>query len=122
MTARQLADRTRNDSDARLALGAAAACAVGLAAFVVAPSLTPDQEVLPGLGALGAIAAVFTVFLAPVAAGLAGYASFSALWAHGATLTTRARRQHLVTLVVVAGFFVALTLVWESGALAWLDD
>lgn len=110
MTGQSLA--TRTDPDARLALVVAAGCVVALAAFVVAPAF----------GVLGALGAVATVFLAPVAAGLAGYASFVALWRHAERMTSGSRHLHLLTLLVVAAFFVALTVAWQSGTLAWLGD
>jgi len=109
-------------SDARLACGVAASCAGALGAFVLLPHAVGEERLPSGLGLLWGLGAVATVLLGPVAAGLAGWASLVTLWVSGDVLTARTRRTHLVTLLLVAAYAVALAAAWAAGVLAWLSD
>ena len=59
-------------SDARLSVGVAAACATGLAAFVLLPDAAGVEWLPSGLDVLWALCGVAVVLLGPVAAGWRG--------------------------------------------------
>ena len=122
MTVATVAQQHRASSDARLALGVAAASAAGLAVFVLVPHAAGTDWQPPGAGLVWLLGTLVTVFFGPLAAGLAGWSSLVALWAHGAVLPTRVRRTHLVTLVLVAAYAAALAAAWGVGAFATLAD
>jgi hypothetical protein len=109
-------------SDARLACGVAAGCAVALGAFVLLPYAVGEEWLPSGLGLLWMLGGVAVVLLGPVAAGLAGWSSLVTLWVRGDPLTASARRTHLVTLLLVAAYAVGLFAAWAGGVLAWFSD
>jgi len=109
-------------SDARLAVGVAAGCATGLVAFVLLPHAVGVESLPAGLDALWLVGAVAMVLLAPVATGLAGWSSLVALWVRGDVLTTRVRRTHLVTLLLVAAYAAGMGSAWSAGLMSWLTD
>ena len=115
--------RTATEADGRLAFGVATGTAAAFVVFAWWPVHVENEELLLGLAPLWAMAGYFTILLGPLAAGMAGYLSFVALWLNGAELPARARRLHLVTLLVVAGLFVALVSPWGAELFsAWLGD
>ena len=109
-------------SDARLAFGVAAACATGLSAFVLLPFTAGEDWLPPGLDLLWMLAGVLVVVLGPLAAGLAGWASLVALWSRGDVLPTRARRLHLLTLLLVATYAVGLAASWSAGVFVLFSE
>ena len=109
-------------SDARLSVGVAAACATGLAAFVLLPDAAGPEWLPSGLEVLWMLGGVAVVLLGPVAAGLAAWSSLVALWVRGDVLTTPVRRTHLVTLLLVAAYATGLAAAWSTGVLAWFRD
>ena len=98
-------------TDARLAAGVAAACLLGLVAFVL--PLGAGWERLPSVWLVAADA---VVLLGPVAAGLAAWTSL------GALRRPETARPALVTLALVAAYAVGLAAAWSSGGLAWFAD
>jgi len=107
-------------ADARIGLATAVTCAVGYVLFVALP-LRGDgwslPDVLEGPWAVGTAVAMY---LSPVVAGLAGYASAAALVTHRGGLPARVRRQHVVTLGLVA-VHLALCVATLGAAQLWLD-
>jgi len=106
-------------SDARLALGVAAFCAIGLPTFVLLPFTAGEEWLPPGVDLLWMLAGVFVVVLGPLAAGLAGWASLVALWTRGDVLATRMRQLHLLTLLLVATYAAGLAAAWSAGVFVW---
>ncbi|QIG43690.1 hypothetical protein G5V58_13795 [Nocardioides anomalus] len=98
-------------TDTRLAAGVAAACLLGLVAFVL--PLGAGWDHLPSVWLVAADA---VVLLGPVAAGLAGCASL------GALRRPETVRPAAVTLTLVAAYAVGLGAVWATGGLAWFAD
>jgi hypothetical protein len=108
--------------DARLTAGVAAACLAAFAVFVVVPSSVAELELPPGLDGVWLMGGLLTLVMGPVVAGLCGYVSFAALWAHGDVLSARARRLHLLTLVLVAAVWLGLVSSWGSDVVSWWLD
>ena len=109
-------------SDARLSVGVAAGCAVGLVTFVLLPYAAGADRLPSGVDVLWGLGGVAIVLLGPVAAGLAGWSSLVALWVRGDVLTTSVRRTHLVTLLLVGAYAAGLAVAWSTGVLAWFSD
>jgi hypothetical protein len=99
-------------ADARLLTGVAAACLLGLVAFVL-----PVGAGWDGLPSVWLVLADAVVLLGPVAAGLAGWASLGAL-----ADRSRSLRLPVVTLALVAAYAAGLVVLWSAGGLAWLSD
>ena len=114
--------RKEQASDARLALGLAAACALSFPLFVLWPYAAGNSWQPPGVDQLWVLGMLISVLIGPVVAGLAGWASLTALLTHGAVLPTRTRRLHLATLVLVAALFTSLLVARNAGAMAWMGD
>lgn len=120
--AQQRAASNAAAADARLVVGVAAACAIGFAACVLLPYAVGEEWLPPGLDLFWMLGGAAVVLLGPVAAGLAGWASLTTLWARGDVLTTRVRRMHLVTLLLVAAYAAGLAAAWSAGVFAWFSD
>ena len=114
--------RKEQASDARLALGLATLCAVAFPLFVLWPYAAGDSWQPPGVDQLWALGMLISVLIGPIVAGLAGWASLIALCARPDVLTTRVRRMHLITLVLVAAYAAAWSAAWSAGGFAWLSD
>jgi hypothetical protein len=99
-------------ADARVCAGVAAACLLGLVAFVL-----PLGAGWEGLPAVWLVLADAVVLLGPVAAGLAGWASLATL-----AERTGSPRLPVVTLALVAAYAAGLVAVWGAGGLTWLSD
>jgi hypothetical protein len=99
-------------ADARVCAGVAAACLLGLVAFVL-----PLGAGWDGMPSVWLVLADAVVLLGPVAAGLAGWASLGALADRSGGL-----RLPVVTLALVAAYAAGLAAVWSAGGLAWMAD
>ncbi len=107
-------------ADARLGLVTAVACVVGYVLFVALP-LRGDGWTLPSvLEGPWAVGTAVAMYLSPVVAGLAAYASLTALVTHHGGLPTPVRRQHLLTLGMVA-VHLAVCVATLGAAQLWLD-
>ena len=104
-----------------MVFGLSLACVAAFGTFVMLPYYASESWVPEGIGPFWMLGMIFSIVLGPVAAGMAGYASFIALWMHGDTLPTGARRLHLVTLLVALAF-LAFFATWGTSALSgWAD-
>lgn len=112
----------RTSADARLGLGVALGSVAAFLLFVVAPFHVPSLGELPGVETLWFLGSVTAIILGPVCAGLSAWASLVALWTRGDSLTTNARRQHLVTMALAAALFISLVSPWGMELTAWLRD
>ena len=114
--------RQEQASDARVALGLAAACALAFPLFVLWPYAAGDFWEPPGVDALWVLATPVSALVGPVVAGLAGWASLTALLTRRAVLPARTRWLHLATLLLVAVLFATLLFAGNAGVFAWLSD
>jgi hypothetical protein len=121
VAAHQVVTDSKADHEARLAIGLTGACAVAFAAFVLPAYLVTDLARPSGLDVVWMLGTVFSVLLGPLVAGLAGYTSFVALWLHADTLPTKARRLHLVTLVVSMTVLGLLLTMGADVLSGWAD-